>query len=804
MKNFNVLTFITVIFTACLLSAAAQADSTKTLFNSDWQYSEVGIDKPSNKASDWTGVTLPHTWNATDTVDQVPGYRRGVSWYKKTFKVAKAERYLLHFEGSNMETQVYLNGTLVGSHIGGYIGFNVELSDAIKTSGSNELLVRVSNAYNPNLIPSQKSDFFIHGGITRDVWLLSKDDALIERFEARANNVAKGDYSTELTVFVDSEVKTKGRLKATLTSPAGDVVTSVTQDVNLAKGQSQQKLVLESFADAKLWSPESPNLYAIQVELLDRKHKRVLDTSESQFGYRWFEQIPGKGFFVNGERLLLRGTHRHEEIAGVGAAMSNAQHRNDMQLIKTMGANFVRLGHYPQDPEVYRAANELGLIIWDELPWCRGGKGGEQWEKNTEALLHEQLAQNFNHPSIAFWSLGNEMYWEADFPGGGRDEILVPYLAKLNDMVKATDTSRLTSIRKYYPGADIVDSFSPSIWAGWYGGAYGQYQTALEEATKKYPNMIHMEYGGSSHVGRHTEAPIDAKGIRGAQVSVEEAVNQTVVKSVAKSSDWNENYMVDLFDWHLNVSESLPGLSGTAQWAIRDFGTPLRPENPIPYVNQKGLFDRSGKPKDAYYVYASHWAKAPICYIESHTWTHRYGPKEGRNVDVFCNTDSAELFLNGKSLGKKARKPGEFPAAGLVWQVPFSEGENTLSVIGRNDGEQVADDKTQLTYYIGEPGKFDRLHVTQKPLDNGNVLVEVEAVDAKNRRLTDYSDRIYFSALGSNDALVDRFGTPGRSSVIEAASGYASIEVTPKASHGVAVEVKTQNVKGVFVKVGGE
>ncbi|MDO6571384.1 glycoside hydrolase family 2 TIM barrel-domain containing protein [Gilvimarinus sp. 2_MG-2023] len=801
MKNIKILTLLAAVLSSLLISQVGYAEADRLLFNSDWQYSEVGVDKPSEVSENWQAINLPHTWNAKDTVDQVPGYRRGVSWYKKTFSVKKADRYFLHFEGSNMETDVYLNGEQVGSHIGGYIGFDVELTDAIKTRGENELVVRVSNAYNPHLIPSQKSDFFIHGGITRDVWLVLKNDTLIDRFEARAPGVEKEDYTTELTVFLDSAKKTKARLKASLISPEGAMVQSSEQEVVVAKGPSQQKITLDGIADAKLWSPESPSLYTIKVELLEQKRDGILDTAETAFGYRWFEQIPGQGFFVNGERLLLRGTHRHEEIAGVGAAMSNEQHRQDMQLIKNMGANLVRLGHYPQDPEVYRAADELGLILWDELPWCRGGKGGKQWEQYTEQLLHEQLAQNFNHASIAFWSLGNEIYWEEDFPGGGRDEILVPYLKKLNDIVKAKDSSRLTSIRKYYPGSDIVDSFSPSIWAGWYGGAYGQYEVALQNAQKKYPNMIHMEYGGSSHVGRHTETPIDAKGIRGAQVSVEEAVNQTVVKSVAKASDWNENYMVDLFDWHLMVSESLAGLTGTAQWAIRDFGTPLRPENPIPYVNQKGLFDRSGKRKDAYYVYASYWAAEPICYIESHTWTHRYGPAEGRSVDVYCNTDTAELFLNGESLGERKREQGQFPASGLVWQVPFKEGQNQLSVIGRNNGDNVARDETQVTYYVGEPGKFERLEVTQKMLENGNALIEVSAVDAEGRRLTNYSDRIYFSALGSNDALVDGFGSPGRSSVIEAADGYASIEVSPQANHPLVIQVKTQNVKGVFVEV---
>ncbi|MBT8056153.1 MAG: glycoside hydrolase family 2 protein, partial [Gammaproteobacteria bacterium] len=746
---------------------------------------------------------LPHTWNANDTVDAVPGYRRDASWYRKVLPPAADQRLVLYFEGANMETDVYVNGRLAGRHVGGYVGFEVEITDYLEPDDDNLVMVRVSNAYNPNLIPSQKSDFFIHGGITRDVWLKKLPDDYIQRVWIDTPEVSHERASTTVIVLVDSAAADSAamRLRASLLAPGGDTLGSKEVEVPGGSGAQTVDLQFEPLDQPQLWSPDSPRLYQVVAELLGEDDTVTHRVSE-QFGYRWFEMRPQQGFFVNGERLLIRGTHRHEEHAGLGAALSNKQHRKDMQMIKDLGANFVRLGHYPQDPEVYRAADELGLILWDELPWCRGGKGGAEWEQNTEALWRAQIAQNRNHPSIAFWSLGNEIYWEEDFPGGGASEVINPYLEKLNKLTKELDPSRLTTIRKYYPGAHIVDAFSPSIWAGWYGGSYGQYEQALKDSMQKYPTLLHMEYGGSSHVGRHTEDPIDKDGIPGGQVTVAEAMNQAVVKSVAKDSDWNENYIVDLFDWHLRVSESLPGFAGNAQWAFKDFGTPLRPENPIPYVNQKGLVDREGKPKDAYYVFASYWSKDPFCYIESKTWTHRSGPQEGRDVTVYCNTEEAELYLDGESLGRNTRDPQSFPAGGLVWEVPFVDGPNELSVEGFINGEQVATDNLQVTYVVGGHGKFQDLILTQKDLGDNRVLITAEAVDADGNRVLDFSDRAYFSTLGGDGRLLENYGTPTKSSIIEMANGYAAIEFE-RGEQATTVESKAQNIKGRFIEIGG-
>ncbi|WP_111979171.1 glycoside hydrolase family 2 protein [Algibacillus agarilyticus] len=767
--------------------------------NAQWQYLEQDINfERAKNAKGWSTINIPHTWNAIDTVDSNPGYRRSASWYKRTLQTTSIKNSLtfLYFEGVNYETTVYVNNQKVGQHIGGYLGFEFDISRYLKPNGINEVMVNVSNRYNPNLIPSQKADFFLYGGITRDVWLIQRPAQYVSQVTVNTPDVSKLKALTNIDItFNESLNNGDFSLVSTLISPNDKIVETKQQTVN-----DIQKINVNFSAlpQPALWSIDTPNLYTAQIALY--KNNTLLQTKNVTFGYRWFEMKPHQGFFLNGERVLIRGTHRHEEHAGLGNALSNEQHYKDMQQIKDMGANFVRLGHYPQDPEVYKAANELGLIIWDELPWCRGGKGGAEWEANTERMLRQQITQNINHPSILFWSLGNEIYWEEDFPGGGAEAVVMPYLTKLNSITKQLDPTRLTSIRKYYPGADLVDAFSPSIWAGWYGGAYNQYEEALTKSMKKYPAFLHMEYGGSSHVGRHTETPISASGIRDAQISVEEAMNQAIVKSVAKDSDWNENYIVDLFDWHLMVSESLPGFGGNAQWAFKDFGTPLRPENPIPYINQKGLVDREGNPKDAYYVFKSVWATEPFCYIESKTWTHRNGPAEGRDVAVYCNTPEAELFLNGQSLGKKTKDAKQFPAGGLVWKVPFKAGDNQLKALGYTSTNKTVVDETQVNYLIGEHGKYHHIDLSAKTLANGHILITAVAQDQNNNRVLNYNERVYFSNMDGHGQLLENYGTPTKSSTIEMASGTASIEFIP-GSQATTIEFRTQNIKGVYINI---
>ena len=774
----------------------------KININAGWQYLENNTDQISEAKQSllWKNIDLPHTWNQWDAVDQIPGYRRDASWYRKTLNIESKNksRYILYFEGSNITSEVFVNGKKAGSHVGGYVGFQIDITDFVMKGKTNTLMIRVDNSYNPEIIPSQKADFIIYGGITRDLWLnIIPDVHVSDMFISTpvvSSEMAKVKVRVKLSDF---KINSKDcKLIISIYDPQKNKLISSSDYYPVSTAESLE-FDLPKILNPKLWSPDQPNLYKMNVILFFKG--KLVDMTEENFGLRWFHFDDFGPFYLNGKKLLLRGTHRHEEYAGFGAAMPNELHRKDMEMIKEMGANFIRLGHYPQDPEVYKACDELGLIVWDELPWCRGGIGNAAWQSNTSRLLKEQILQNYNHPSIVFWALGNEVYWLPDFPGGDDINKMNPYISYLNKIAHDLDPGRMTSIRKYYEGADLVDVFSPSIWSGWYAGVYTNYGPTLTKNQALYKRFLHMEYGGSSHVGRHTENPVSGDGMIN-EDEWAEVSNQLGVANIAQTGDWTENYIVDLFDWYLHVSESQTGFAGSAQWAFKDFATPLRPENGIPYMNQKGLVDREGRPKDSYYVFKSYWAKEPFAYIESHTWLDRSGPVgKKREISVFSNCKEVELFHNGTSLGKKMKHKDTFPAGGLTWEVLFNEGNNSLRAIGISENNSTVYDSISVHYTYKKSGIADHINLNQIKLDNGNYLVEATMQDKNNQRVLDYEGRIYFTHDGSGKLMVD-YGVPDKSQVIEMANGRAVIQVIPGTGKAV-FEVRNQDFKGSYLVI---
>ena len=788
------------ILVSCNYNSGIISERKISNINNNWLYLENNTEDihEALKDNSWEEINLPHSWNSIDATDLEPGYRRSASWYKKTIEIHSVNSesiYSIYFEGVNIESEVFLNGKKVGGHIGGYIGFNVDITEGIK-SGMNEILVRVDNGFNPEIIPSQKSDFIIYGGITRDVWLQEFPKQHLSNLKINTPQVSLENATLKAVVNTNnSNNSSEVKIKAALIDADGNIVEEGKFDID----NSKSIINFNNINNPNLWDVESPYLYTLKVSLLN--NDKVVDVIEEYVGFRWFEFKENGPFFLNGRRLLLRGTHRHEEHAGVGAAMTNKQHRKDMESIKKMGANFVRLAHYPQDPEVYKACDELGILVWDEIPWCRGGVGNDVWKTNTKNQLKEMISQNFNHPSIIIWSLGNEMYWLPDFEDGDNPEKMNSFLTELNNLSHELDPSRKTAIRKYYQGAQIVDVFSPSIWSGWYSGSYKNYQKAVEVSKKEYKHFLHAEYGGSSHVGRHSENPITGEGQIKSE-GWEEAIVQTKVANIAKLGDWSENYIVDLFDWHLRVSELDSTFVGNIQWAFKDFGTPLRPENDIPYMNQKGLTDRNGNPKDAYYVFKSYWSKKPFTYIESHSWTERQGPKDKpRTISVYSNCKKVAFYHNNTLLGTKNKDIKKFPASGLTWDVNFKSGKNTLVAVGFLENGKKVSDTLQVNYRFVKNKSASKLKLSHKKLENGNYLVTAIALDKNGYRCLDYEKKVYFQCLEGGETLKHQ-GTPTGSEVIAMSNGKASIEVIPsKNSKKIDVVVLNQSFKGTYLTI---
>lgn len=775
--------------------------------NANWYYLEDNsptIAGLSKTIHEWQKINLPHTWNAFDVVDAKPGYRRDAGWYKKQLFISKEPanmNYLLYFEGVNITSQVFVNGKPAGGHVGGYIGFGIDITPFVEKGKFNEILVWADNSVNFDVIPSQKSDFFIYGGITRDVWLKVVPPVYLQGAQIRTPKVSKESATTSVQIQLVSTIQQSEKMivEAVTIDAKGKQIAKQQMQKVIEAGASGIALEMPVVKKPELWSPDAPNLYSLVINL--KRRDKILDTISEKFGYRWFEFKEHGPFYLNGERLLLRGTHRHEEWAGLGNALPDSLHRKDMQMIKEIGANFVRLAHYPQDPEVYRACDELGLLVWDETPWCRGGMGGEVWKANTLRMEREIITQNINHPSIIIWSLGNELDWLPDFPNGDQPDSLKQFIKTMHELAHRIDPGRVTATRKFYNGEGIVDVFSPSIWAGWYSGVYTNYEQAITKSRDEYKRFFHAEYGGDSHVGRHTETPISGQGLI-ASGGWEESAVQTQVQNIAQNGDCSENYIVDLFDWHLHLSEKLDWFTGNAQWIFKDFGTPLRPENPIPYVNQKGLVTRDGKPKDAWYVFKSYWTKTPkFCYIESHTWTERSGPKGAlREVCVFSNCNEVELFLNDVSQGIRTRVLGQIPAQGLKWDVQFAEGKNDLIAKGFFGEKPVATDSLRLNYTTKKAGKPEDIRLSSEELPNGNFLIVATVVDKKGQRCLDYNRRVYFSSDGSGK-LVDEIGTPTGSRIIEFASGRAAIEFVPVPGERAVIEARNQDFKCAYLTI---
>lgn len=775
------------------------------LINDNWFYLEDNAPDPSTlhlSGNTWVKTNLPHTWNKSDGLDPVPGYRRGAGWYSREILFPKEGSnisYNLHFEGVNNTCRVYVNGQKAGEHTGGYVGFDVDITPFVVKGEKNSILVRADNSYNPDIVPSQKSDFQNYGGITRNVSLQVKPAGSLSGLLIQTPAVSENKASVKLRfAFGAKYPSNEYSFEAAIKDESGKIICSG-ETVGRKSSAEQIEIELPDVKNPRLWSPDSPYLYSVEITAL-RKGKPV-DRISDRFGFRWFEFKEGGAFYLNGKRLLLRGTHRHEEFSGFGSALPDSIHRNDIKMIKEIGANFVRLAHYPQAAEVYRACDELGLLVWDENPWCRGGMGKSVWKTNTKNIFREMILQNYNHPSIIFWSIGNECDWMPDFPGGDNPDSLKQFATELHKLAKKLDPYRLTSTRKFPQAADVVDVFSPSIWSGWYSDVYKNYEKSLIKARGSYKRFLHAEYGGDSHAGRHTDNPISGDG-KIPQSGGEEQANKLGAGTISNIGDWSESYIVDLFDWHLHVTENLDWFAGSAQWILRDFTTPLRPENPIPYVNQKGLFDMNNVPKDAYYVFKSYWTENPkFCYIESHTWTERAGKKgEMKEVNVFSNCKKVELFLNGKSLGALEKDIKKFPACGLSWQVNFNEGENSLTAKGYDGEAEAAIDTIKINYSTKPAGKPDDFVMTYERRKDGKYLITAYAVDASGNKCLNFNKRIYFSALSGGN-LISNTGAPTGSSVIEMANGKAQALFNHIPLEKGVVEIRNQDFKGSYIVI---
>jgi beta-galactosidase len=555
---------------------------------------------------------------------------------------------------------------------------------------------------------------------------------------------------------------------------------------------SETPIAAFTIARPQLWSPRRPHLYTCTVTLSGPGGDYVARTA---FGLKHTELVDHGPFKLNGERLLLRGTHRHEDHAGYANAMPDELIEQEMKLIKSVGANFIRLAHYQQSRRVLELCDQLGILVWEEVPWCRGGVGDEAFKNMLRDKLRNMIGQHFNHVSVLFWGLGNEDDWPTEYPEVNKDQIH-QFMQEINALAHQLDPSRYTSLRRCDFARDVPDAYSPSIWAGWYRGRYGEYQSALETERDRVKHFIHIEWGADSHAGRHSEDPYRALGeIATGQGTEERGLAYLATGGdprMSRDGDMSETYACDLFDWFLKTQETLPWLTGSAQWIFKDFTTPLRVENPVPRINQKGIIQRDMTLKESFYVFQSYWTEEPMVYLYGHTWPVRWGETgEPKMVKVYSNCEQAELFVNGVSAGVKHRDSQDFPAAGLRWMTPFVHGKNKLRVVAKK-GSAAVSDEIEFEYQTekwGSPAAF-QLREKARVTTSGKEAVTVEAklYDAKGILCLEAANPVRFTVAGPG-TLIDNTGTSHGSRVVQLYNGRAEITLVRNAGQSTVAVV---------------
>jgi beta-galactosidase len=798
--------------------ADAGATAASLRLDSGWEYYQGPLDGPwevwrGDEIAVWEKVSLPHCFNHYDACDPDTPYYRGHGWYRThihALNPLKDGRTLLYFEGAGQTSHLYVGNALVGTHVGGYDEFVFDITDALAAAAPSAgkagvpLAVLCDNSQDMERSPSDLSDFSLYGGLYRHVHLVYVSAVSLEAIHIAPSFEPGSPAAVKVTARTYNPAKFSGNatLAIQVTDAAGKEVFQSRK--SLAAWTSETEIASFSIASPALWSPAHPHLYTCNVTLTTEFGESA---AKERFGIRHTEFVDHGPFKLNGERLLLRGTQRHMDHAGVAAAQPDDQLRKEMELVKAMGANFIRLGHYQQPRLVLDLCDELGILVWEEAPWCRSSIGDETWKRQTRAMLAHMIDQHSNHPCVLMWGLGNEDDWPAEYPSVDQTAIR-GFMQEMHTLAHSLDSSRVTSFRRCDFARDIPDVYSPSIWDGWYRGVYTDYQKSLEKARESVKHFIHIEWGADSHARRHSELS-DAALARAAedtdpnQRSLDECGLDYVPAGgqpkVARDANWTESYACNLFDWHLKVQETLPWFTGSAQWIFKDFTTPLRVENPVPRINQKGLVERDMTKKEGYFVFQSYWSDAPMAHIYGHSWPVRWGEADQpRMVKVYSNCPTAELFVNGKSAGIRHRDSQNFPAAGLRWMANFVPGKNHLRVTASKNGVSVSDE-IEFEYQTAKWDKPAKLVLAKIAHDADTVTVEAKLLDAQGVLCLDASNAVRFSLAGSGK-LIDNLGTSSGSRVVQMYNGRARISIARKGGASVA-SVVGEGLAPAFVSI---
>lgn len=567
-----------------------------------------------------TVLDLPHTWNAVDGQDGGNDYWRGTCCYEKKFKKpefdAEKELVYLQFHGVNASTRVILNGKEVCTHDGGYSTFRGDVTGLLEAE--NEMLVYVDNSVNTKVYP-QKADFTFYGGIYRDVELLtvSKAHFDLDYFGGTGMKVTPEVEGKDAKILVETWNNTEnGEVKVTLFDAERNIV---------AEGNGEKTTL--HVTDVHLWNGvNDPYLYSVHAQLwVDGE---LADEIETSCGVRYFHFDPDRGFFLNGKPYNLHGVSRHQDFKGIGNAITKEHHDRDMELIREVGANTIRLAHYQHDQYFYDLCDRYGMIVWAEIPYI--SEHLADGNENTISQMKELIVQNYNHPCIVTWGLSNEI----TISGRRYKKQMLKNHHVLQKMVKEMDLTRVTTLACYavcphwHPVAHISDIVGWNLYLGWYVPGFFLNDLWIGLWRLLYPKRClgFSEYGAEGMPDLHSAKP--------------------------RRGDNTEEYQNKYHEYMLECFKRHPYMWGNYVWNMFDFAADARNQGGDPGMNHKGLvtFDRKLK-KDCFYLYKAYWTEDPFVYLAGRRYEYR--TEAVTEITVYSTCGEVSLYNNGKLVETK-------------------------------------------------------------------------------------------------------------------------------------------------------
>ncbi|MFS1702659.1 glycoside hydrolase family 2 TIM barrel-domain containing protein [Alteromonas sp. AMM-1] len=678
---------------------------------------------PGFDASQWQQVSVPHSWNRVGYyldsasphihTQQNINVEQGVGIYRTAFSLDAANQgkhHWLEFDAVSRVAEVWLNGQYLGEHRGSFNRFRLNATDAVTYNAPNILVVRVDNSK-----PTAESntadtlpiagDFFVHGGIYRPVRLISTNDVHIDMQDfggagvyattVSANDkAARIDVNSRVTSHSLSESAVE--VEVNLLNASGELTATTSQVITVSNSNTAELNQVLDVQQPRLWQgTDDPYLYQLEV-VIKEPNGTVLDKVRQDFGIRTIAITAEDGVLLNGKPLHLQGVAYHQDREGRGWAVSEQDVEDDVAIMAQMGANTIRLAHYPHGQPVHNIANRLGLLLWDEIPLVSAWRYGEQHEEVNKAIadnaslqLIEMVKQNFNHPSVAVWGIANEVDFGAVVPmfvqsAPGSNPDPVPLLKRLASEVELLDASRPSTLanccanvatwqRANVPDTSaITQTTGANRYFGWYYGNANDLGPHLDDLHKQYPGQPYAvtEYGAGGAPTFHTD------NVLGGPVA-------------ATGRNQPEEYMTYVHEVNWQAISQRPYLWASWIWNAFDFATTTRREGDSQDINTKGLvtYDRAIK-KDAYFFYQANWTDTPMVHITSRRYKDR--AYQVADIKVFSNAPLVELNLNGKSVGQRS----ECTHRTCIWEsIRLAEGENSVTAVGLDiDGKELVSD----------------------------------------------------------------------------------------------------------------